>query len=244
MAEQIPLNIKLNDYASFDNFFNGRNEELISKMVDSLTATEKGIVTAEQPWFFYLWGKTSAGKTHLLQATCRFLQQRNEVVQYLPLSRKDELGPGLFSECPDYQTVCIDEVECIAGDNAWERELFGFLERRRDSQSLVIMAAEQNPANVGIAMPDLMTRLAGWGLVYALHRLDDREKMLALQQRALRRGLELPDEVAHYILERFPRGMERMYQLLDRIDQQSLVSQRRVTIPFLRQLQGSEVKEN
>mgnify|MGYP001557980578 CR=1 FL=1 len=78
------------------------------------------------------------------------------------------------------------------------------IERAKASGARLLVAAAANPRHLGLAMPELRTRLgAGW--VYQLHALNDEEKLSALGQRARQRGLELPDEVARYILSRHAR---------------------------------------
>jgi DnaA family protein len=88
-----------------------------------------------------------------------------------------------------------------------------------------------------LTLPDLTSRL-GWGPVFQLATLSDRDKRAALQMRARRRGLELGNEVAEYLLRRYPRDMDSLFSLLNQLDRASLVAQRRLTIPFVRELLG------
>jgi DnaA-homolog protein len=57
-----------------------------------------------------------------------------------------------------------------------------------------------------------------------------------LQLRARHRGLELPDDTARYLLTRSRRDMTSLYALLDRLDRESLRTQRRLTVPFVREV--------
>jgi DnaA family protein len=67
-----------------------------------------------------------------------------------------------------------------------------------------------------------------------LQPLQESEQIAALQLRAQLRGLELPDETAHFMLRRLPRDMSHLYSFLDRLDQASLIAQRRLTVPFVK----------
>ena len=67
--------------------------------------------------------------------------------------------------------------------------------------------------------------------------LSDAEKLEAVRLRARNRGFDLPEDVARYILSRYPRDMNSLFELLNRIDREALAHQRRVTIPFLRRLE-------
>jgi DnaA family protein len=72
--------------------------------------------------------------------------------------------------------------------------------------------------------------------VEPLQPLADADKAAALQRRALRRGMTLPDDVARYLLRRIPRDMGALMAALERLDRASLEAKRRLTIPFVRDL--------
>ena len=47
----------------------------------------------------------------------------------------------------------------------------------------------------------------------------------------------MSEEVAGYLMARFPRDLHSLFALLDRLDAATLAAQRRLTIPFLRELE-------
>jgi DnaA family protein len=59
-----------------------------------------------------------------------------------------------------------------------------------------------------------------------------------LRLRASLRGIELPEDVARYLQRRYPRDMPTLAALLDRIDSAALSAQRRITLPFIREILG------
>ncbi|HKJ77017.1 MAG TPA: DnaA/Hda family protein, partial [Gammaproteobacteria bacterium] len=83
-------------------------------------------------------------------------------------------------------------------------------------------------------LPDLVSRL-GWGLIFHVRPLSDEQMIDALQLRARQRGLDLPADVARYLLRHYRRDMTSLASLLERLDHASLVAQRRLTIPFVKQ---------
>ena len=60
------------------------------------------------------------------------------------------------------------------------------------------------------------------------------DRAQALQLRATHRGLDLPDETASYLLSRSRRDMASLYDVLDVLDEEALRAQRRLTVPFVR----------
>ena len=105
----------------------------------------------------------------------------------------------------------------------------------RDAGGALIAAADVAPAALNAALPDLQSRLI-WGPVLQLAELDDAGKIAALQLRAKGRGFALPDDVAQFLMRRSVRDMTSLFVLLDRLDEASLVHQRKLTIPFVRGL--------
>ena len=73
--------------------------------------------------------------------------------------------------------------------------------------------------------------------MYQLHPLAEEEKLGALRLRARNRGFDLPEDVARYVLRRYPRDTRSLFALLERIDEASLARKRRITIPFIRELE-------
>src|SRR5436190_20825648 len=99
--------------------------------------------------------------------------------------------------------VAVDDVESL--DPRGQQDLFAAINAARDGGVRVLAAGATPPPQLPLR-EDLRTRLA-WGLVYHLKPLTDAEKMRHLQGEAARRGLELGDEVAAWLLTRLPRDL-------------------------------------
>ena len=96
--------------------------------------------------------------------------------------------------------------------------------------------AQQRPAlYVPVQLPDLASRLT-WGEVYQLAPLNDKQKIDVLQKAAYQRGIELPDETANFLFKRLERDMKTLFNALEKLDQASLQAQRKLTIPFVKEI--------
>ena len=230
---QLALNLRLRDASSFDNYFVARNREPVERVQTAV----HGLRAPQTPasWI-YLWGEAGAGKTHLLEAACRAAHEQGQTPRYIPLGEKTSLSTALLEDVEQAALVCVDDVHAIAGDAAWEAALFALYEHLRVQGGMLIVAAQASPAASGFKLADLSTRLAA-GLVYQLQPLSDAEKISALRLRAQRRGLTMNEEVANYLLTRFPRDTHSLFALLDKLDLATLAAQRRLTIPFLHGLE-------
>lgn len=226
MNKQLPLGLALRDSAGFANYYPGANAEALL----GLRACAQG-----SEGFVYLWGPPGSGKTHLLHALCHQVSQQGEPVLCLPLDEAGALAPEALAGLEHMGLVCLDDLHLIAGKRDWEEAVFHLYNRLREQGNRLAVAADAPPAALPLALPDLQSRLAA-GLIYHLQPLDDAQKAAALQLRASRRGIELPPEVAAFLLRRCPRDTTSLFEFLDRLDLAALAAQRRLTIPFVRAL--------
>ncbi len=220
---QLPLGIGLKDTATFDNFFPAGNELVVQALQNGKDA------------MLYLWGSPGSGKSHLLQALCHTAAANGQSPVYLPLQELVSLPPALLEGMEQQAMIAVDDIQAVAGQSQWEEALFHLYNRVQDTGHRLIVSGVCAPAGLGLRLPDLVSRL-GWGPVFQLSALTDADKKSALQLRAHRRGLQMGDEVADYLLKRCQRDMDSLFNLLNRLDQASLAAQRRLTIPFVRQL--------
>jgi DnaA-homolog protein len=227
-AAQLTLGLSLRDEATFNNFYPGKNAELISLF--------KKMVQGEGERVFYLCGTKGHGLSHLLQACCHEAHQSNFSSVYLPLAELSQsVSSSILDGLETLSLICIDDLDCIAANNEWEEAIFHLYNRIYDSGGRIVIAAHALPKALHLQLPDLVSRLS-WGIVYPLHSLSDEEKFNVFMMRAKARGLCLADEVAHYILTHSPRQMSHLFAALEKLDQASLVAKRRLTIPFVKEV--------
>ncbi len=182
-------------------------------------------------------GGEGVGRSHLLQAACLRFSQLGEQAVYLPLAEVAQYGPALLDNLEQCELVCLDDLEAVCGRRDWEEALFHLFNRLRDCGRRLLLSASSSPRELPVKLPDLKSRLT-LALVFQLHGLSDEDKLRALQLRASRRGLQLSDEVGRFILTRGERSMSALFELLERLDQASLQAQRKLTIPFLKEILG------
>jgi DnaA family protein len=184
----------------------------------------------------YLWGSKGSGRSHLLHAICAEVNDSSAATAYLPLDMHAMMTPAFLDGLESMALVCLDNLDAIAGDPAWERAIFDFYNRRKeleDSTRLIVTA--KAPANqLTLVLPDLVSRL-NWGMTYRVTELDDAQKLSALQLRAELRGLKMPLEVARFLIKRLSRDMPTLLKTLDRLDKASITAQRKLTVPFVKE---------
>lgn len=153
----------------------------------------------------------------------------------MPLQMHAQFHPEMLEGLEALDLVCLDDIEYISGNADWELALFFLFNRLRDSGTRLLIAGRSAPRQLQIQLPDLLSRLQQ-GLVFQVHELTDEDKIQALQKRARLRGMDLSEEVAHYVLQRTERSSKGLFSLLERLDEHSLQTQRRITIPLVREV--------
>lgn len=225
MNKQLALAIKINDEATLADF-NWSGNKLLQQQLNYM-------LTLKKDRLLYLWGAKGSGKSHLLQASCQVIYSIHSAI-YLPLHLLKEWGPQAIEGLEDQDLVCIDNIDAIAGDSAWEEALFHLYNKIKDMEhSLLIISGNQSPTTLPIKLPDLRSRLS-WGLVIQLMELSDEDKINTLKLHALKRGFDLPESVGQFLISRCSRNMHDLHQMLNRLDDASLAAQRKITIPFVK----------
>jgi DnaA family protein len=187
----------------------------------------------------YLVGAAATGKTHLAIAACAVAEAHSRTTAYLPLASASGRLRDALEALHDRDLVAIDGIDAVAGNRDDEIALFDFHNRARDAGKALVYAARAAPTALPLTLPDLRSRLSQC-IRIALAPLDDAGRRTVLQLRAARRGLQLDAAAIEWLLKRVDRDLASLTALLDRLDRASLAAQRRITVPFLRQVLGGE----
>ncbi len=218
------------DDETFDSFYPGENPSLIAAI--------RSAVYQKHGSYIYFWSREGGGRSHLLHAACAELSENGEAVGYVPLDKRSYFMPEVLDGMEQLALVCIDNIECIAGDEGWEMAIFNLYNRILETgHPRLFITGDRPPRQLNLYLPDLASRL-DWGQIYKLQALSDEEKLLALQLRGNLRGFELPEDVGWFLLKRLDRKMRTLFMTLKQLDHASITAQRKLTIPFVKETLG------
>ncbi|MDG6895157.1 DnaA inactivator Hda [Volucribacter amazonae] len=228
MTEQLPLPIHQIDDDTLQNFYGGNNLLLLN----SLQANFSQLC---QP-FFFIWGTASSGKTHLLKAISNHFLLAQRPAIYVPLKESRYFSPAVLDNLEQQAAVCLDDIHTVLGDLQWEEAIFDLINRiKENGKTLLVISADHSVKTLPIKLADLASRLT-WGETYQLQPLDDEQKIEVLQQKAQRRGIELPNDTANFLLKRLERDSHTLFNVLEQLDKASLQAKRKLTIPFVKEI--------
>ncbi|MEM1411231.1 MAG: DnaA regulatory inactivator Hda [Pseudomonadota bacterium] len=225
-SPQLPLPLEPRRIGGLDDFVVGPNVAVKGAVAE---------VSADEDRSLYLYGPAGSGKTHLLNAACLAAREQGRTAFYLGLRGLGPGDSGALEGLEAMNLVCIDDLQRVAGQPAWEEALFHFINRLRGQRGCLLVASRERLRRLPLALPDLASRLA-WGLRLELQTLGDEDKRDVLEAHARSLGIELPAAVSDYLLRRGPRDMATLVGLVTRLQQAAFRDKRQVTVHLARQL--------
>ncbi len=71
--------------------------------------------------------------------------------------------PEVLDGMEHLSLVCIDNIECVAGDELWEMAIFDLYNRILESgKTRLLITGDRPPRQLNLGLPDLASRL-DWG---------------------------------------------------------------------------------
>ena len=218
---QIPLDVSLSEYMTFETFYLGPNKSV----VDSLRHEKNQLI--------WLAGLEGFGKTHLLHAFLNSHEHENKKVLYLPMSESQDFTPDILDNLAQYDLVAIDDIENIIGDMTWEEQLLKFYEDSYSTRNKILITANDTPKGLNFLLPDLSSRF-NLALIERLRPMNEDEMIKAILIHSKARGFDLPEDSAKYLINRVPRDVSVLVDMIKLLDYESLSMQRKLTIPFIK----------
>ena len=218
---QIPLDVSLSEYMTFETFYLGPNKSVVDSLWD------------EKNQLIWLAGLEGFGKTHLLHAFINSHEHENKKVLYLPMSESQDFTPDILDNLAQYDLVAIDDIENIIGDMTWEEQLLKFYEDSYSTRNKILITAHDTPKGLNFLLPDLSSRF-NLALIERLRPMNEDEMIKAILIHSKARGFDLPEDSAKYLINRVPRDVSVLIDMIKLLDYESLSMQRKLTIPFIK----------
>jgi len=229
VPEQLPLQFEFQSNQKFNTFYPADNQEVITHLKNILINDD--LLT-------FLWGEPATGKTHLLQATSLESSALDQSTFYFSLNKLTLPSADMLNGLESFDLVCFDNIEQISGNDEWEQAFFNFFNCHRDANKRLLLSASCPPKFLDMQLPDLKTRMA-WGLTLKLAPLNEQQQLQALIYKAHELGFEVPLNVGRFLMTHYARDLPSIWSLLQQIEQATLAAQRKLTIPFLKQIMST-----
>jgi DnaA-homolog protein len=246
---QLTLDLGAPPPPTFDNFVAGDNLEALASLRRLLTASgcrpdhnepARGIGPAAGSRFIYLWGLPASGRSHLLHALASVTTNMSTNTSTSTTHRARLLTPASdltdFEHDPSISLWLVDDCDRL--DAARQVSVFHLFNAIQAEASItmasaLVSAGSSAPMQLPV-IPELATRL-GWGLVFQLHRLSDRDAAQALAVTLAERGITASADLIPWLMTRTARDLGQLRAMIDQLDRFALARKRALTVPLLRE---------
>jgi DnaA family protein len=211
--------------SSFDSFYTTKlNKQLLFLLKDEALKED-----------LLIYGAKDSGKTYLLQALCNQFNNQGKSSFFLPMRQAIELSVDILDSLENIELVCIDGIESLVGNKAWEIGLFNLINRSFNSNNRLIFTSAKNIDGMNFELKDLDSRLRRIQS-HELYSLADDDILYALKHIANLRCIELGSKEAQYLLTYADRNISDLVKILESLDQLSMEMKRKITIPLIKEV--------
>jgi DnaA-homolog protein len=223
---QIPLPLSFDKRFSFANYIADNAGYIVKHLTELFDETGESLIG--------LYGGGDSGKTHLLNGCAHYARDCKIPFHLFDAQQLVQVSAKNFAEFPEGSVIGVDNLDLLAGNRPWEEQFYQLINRVKNAELRLVFTLSRTPRDIGFRLPDLKSRLM-WGLLITLQAVDDQQLETILQKRARLLGLKISDDALTYLLSHFSRRLSDQMELLYRLDHISLSSQRKITIPLIKQ---------
>ncbi len=239
-ADTQPFDSNLNPGFTFDTFVEGKSNQL-ARAASMQVADNPG--QAYNPLFLY--GGVGLGKTHLMHAVGNSLRANRPQARVLYLHSErfvaemvKALQHNAINEFKrlyrNLDALLIDDIQFFAGKERSQEEFFHTFNALLEGDQQVIMTCDRYPKEVTGVEERLKSRF-GWGLTVAIEPPELETRVAILKSKAIRDGVDLPDEVAFFVAKRLRSNVRELEGALRRITANAHFTGRTIDVDFAKE---------
>ena len=168
----------------------------------------------------FIYGESGLGKTHLLYAIAHTIHDNhpdykvvyikgdtftNELIQAIREGRNSEFrekyrGADVF---------LMDDVQFIAGRDSTQEEMFHTFNTLYELKKQIVFTSDRPPKEM-LRLEDRLKTRFEWGLLADIQPPDYETRMAIIKNKAIRMGVELPEEVLIYVAENITSNVRQI----------------------------------
>ena len=207
---------------TFERFVVGNSNKL---------AHAAALAVAEHPAENYnplfIHGESGLGKTHLLYAIAHTIHKNHPDYKIVYIRGEDftnelirDIRAGKNQEFRDkYRSADVflmDDVQFIAGRDSTQEEMFHTFNTLYEDKKQIVFTADRPPKEM-LRLEDRLKTRFEWGLLADIQPPDYETRMAIIKNKAIRMGVELPEEVLIYVAENITSNVRQIEGTVNKI---------------------------
>lgn len=206
----------------FDRFVVGNSNKFAHA---AAVAVAENPAQSYNPLFIY--GESGLGKTHLLYAIAHTIHRShpdfrivyirgdsftNELIQAIREGKNQEFREKYRSA----DVFLMDDVQFIAGRDSTQEEMFHTFNTLYEAKKQIVFTADRPPKEM-LRLEDRLKTRFEWGLLADIQPPDYETRMAIIKNKAIRMGVELPEEVLTYVAENITANVRQIEGTVNKI---------------------------
>jgi chromosomal replication initiator protein len=195
----------------------------------------------------YLSGASGLGKTHLLMSIGNHLAETDSSAKALYVHCRDLIEslnqgegglPGnLGAPGSEVDFLLLDDIDRVTGNLPAQEALYRVYNQTLEQGGKMVFAG-RTPADQLEKTESFLTSRFKWGMTAELLPMDDEATAQLIQKLAKDMGLDIPEKIITYLLNRIPRDFQSIKTAVTRINEESLRQKHKVTLPLVKNALG------
>ena len=221
--EEIEKSSQGGDYEyTFATFIVGNSNKFAHAAAQAVAANP---AKAYNPLFIY--GGSGLGKTHLMLAIMSEIKQNHpdynciyikgeEFTNQIVDAIKNDTTNEFHNKYRSADVLLVDDIQFIGGKERTQEEFFHTFETLHQNGKQIILTSDRPPKEIKTLEDRLKTRFE-WGLPVDIQPPDYETRVAIIKNKAIRRGMNLPDPVLQYIAENITSNVRQIEGTVNKI---------------------------
>ena len=175
----------------------------------------------------FIYGESGLGKTHLLYAIAHTIHREhpdyrivyirgdaftNELIRAIREGKNQEFRDKYLSA----DVFLMDDVQFIAGRDSTQEEMFHTFNSLYEEKKQIVFTSDRPPKEM-LRLEDRLKTRFEWGLLADIQPPDYETRVAIIKNKAIRMGVELPEEVLTYVAENITANVRQIEGTVNKI---------------------------
>ena len=188
----------------------------------------------------FIYGNSGLGKTHLMYAIANVLRRTHPEYRIIYVKGGDfpnELITAIQegnvqafrNKYRMVDLLLLDDVQFIAGKERTQEEFFHTFNALYEAKKQIVLTSDRPPKEINTLEDRMKTRFE-WGLLADIQPPDFETRIAIIRDKAVKMGVELPDDVSNYIAENIQANIRQLEGAVKKIKAMHELMGERITV--------------